>query len=308
MKTKNMFKSKLGVALTALLCTTLWGTAFPVIKVGYQMFNIYEGDIGSKLLFAGLRFSLAGVLVLIISLFLNKSLPKIKKPDLFPILILGVVQTTLQYVFSYIGVANTTSTKTSVLSASSAFIAVIMAPLFFKNDKINIRKIFGCVIGIGGIVLISFSGLDIGTFSLLGEGFVLISAVCATFGSFLGKAYAQNRDPVKLTGFQLFIGGIILVIVGIIMGGKLNFLNIGCYLLLIYLAIISAIAFTLWTALLKYNPASEICVYNLLIPIFGTIWSGILLGEDIINVTSLVSTLLVCSGIFIVNYTKRKSR
>lgn len=69
-------------AALAIFCTLLWGTAFPFIKVGYAQFGIEGNDIGSKLLFAGARFTLAGIMVLFIFLVKNKHLPKIEKTAL----------------------------------------------------------------------------------------------------------------------------------------------------------------------------------------------------------------------------------
>lgn len=79
---------KAAVAL-AIFCTLLWGTAFPFIKVGYAQFGIEGNDIGSKLLFAGARFTLAGIMVLFIFLVKNKHLPKIEKNGIMPVMLLG---------------------------------------------------------------------------------------------------------------------------------------------------------------------------------------------------------------------------
>ena len=53
----KLLQNKKIAYLTAIFCTLLWGTAFPFIKVGYSAFKIEESDIGSKLIFAGMRFS-----------------------------------------------------------------------------------------------------------------------------------------------------------------------------------------------------------------------------------------------------------
>lgn len=50
----------------AMICCLLWGSAFPCIKIGYKMFHIASADASSQLLFAGCRFFLAGVLVLLL--------------------------------------------------------------------------------------------------------------------------------------------------------------------------------------------------------------------------------------------------
>lgn len=298
MKAKAILTSKWGVPLCALLCTALWGTAFPVIKLSYKLFHLSAEDTGAKLLFAGERFALAFLFALI----MNKKPPKMKKRDALPIVFLGLVQTTLQYVFSYVGVANTTGTKTSVLTACSAFIAVLAAPLVFRTDRLTALKVSGCVLGIAGIIIINFDGLTFNRFTFFGEGFVLLSAFCSAGGSFISKKAMVGRNAMQVTAYQLMIGGAVLVFAGGAVGGRLYYSSAAQWGLLIYLSVVSAAAFTLWTALLKYNPVSKICIYNLLIPVFGIIWSGILLGEHIFNVNNMISAVLVCLGIWMVNF------
>ena len=106
---------------------------------------------------------------------------------------------------------------------------------------------------------------------------------------------------MTVSAYHLLIGGGGLIFVGFLFGGSLEFRGGINYILLIYLGVVSAISFTVWTALLKYNPPSGILIFNLLIPIFGTIWSGILLGEEILNVYNVVSVVLITLGIVFVN-------
>ena len=49
------------VMLLALVCAMLWGSAFPCIKIGYGLFRVASGDAAGQILFAGIRFTLAGI-------------------------------------------------------------------------------------------------------------------------------------------------------------------------------------------------------------------------------------------------------
>lgn len=60
------------VWLGALICCALWGSAFPCIKIGYQMFEIDAADTAAQILFAGYRFTLAGILTVLIGSVLNR--------------------------------------------------------------------------------------------------------------------------------------------------------------------------------------------------------------------------------------------
>lgn len=292
----------------ALICTLLWGTAFPVIKLSYNHLGVVSGDVGSQVLFAGERFFLAGVMVFIFCLIFKRNGLKISGKALLPVLSLGLVQTAMQYFCSYIGVANTTGTKTSVITACNAFFAVLLAPLFFKNEKLGGTKLLGCAVGLAGVIIININGIADGGISFIGEGMVLLSALCSGAGSFLSKTSAKRSDPVAVTAYQLLFGGALLILSGILMGGNVLYVDLSGVLLLIYLAFVSAFAFALWTALLGFHSVGRICIFNLLIPIFGTLWSGILLGEQIFKWENLVSLILVSIGIFLVNYSREGKR
>lgn len=286
----------------AVLCTLLWGTAFPAIKKGYELFGIEGGDIPSKFLFAGARFFIAGIVVLLIGLFTEKDKKALlpKKNDIPPILLLGFFQTFCQYLLLYIGISCITGTKSALLTSVSAFGSVILSAVFLKNDRLGARKIIGCIIGTAGIVAMNF-GSELGGFTLIGDGLVILSNLSGAAGNVVSKRISGGRSPALLAGWQLITGGAGLCILGAVLGGRLDLSSAAATAVLLYLALMAGIAFMLWTMLLKYNPVSRVAVFNLLIPVFGTMWSGIFLGENILTLSNAVSLLLVCSGIFIVN-------
>lgn len=299
---KKFFSNKYICVLTAVLCTLLWGTAYPLIKLAYADMNIVA--VSDKLLFAGLRFLLAGVMVFVVCFFMRKNVFDIEKSRAPKILLYSLLLTVFHYTFNYIGVGNASATKTSVLSACSAFFGVLLAPIFFKDEKLTFNKILGCVIGAVGIIIVNLSFFS-GTFTFLGEGFVLIATLCSATGSLYGKKVSKGKI-FEVTAWQLFVGGIILCVVSLLFGANIAFSTSGV-LELLFLAFVSAASFSLWTALLVYNDSGKIMIYNLLIPVFGTMWSYIILGEqDIFSPLYVVSLMLVCIGIVLVNISKKK--
>ena len=180
---KKIFTNKIVVALVAMLCCALWGSAFPVIKIGYKFFNISGVDTASQILFAGVRFLIAGFLTILLgSIFADKFIVIKKKENFKKIGILAIFQTILQYVFFYVGLAHTTGTKSSVLDSTSVFFAVLISCLIFKMEKLSVNKIIGCIIGFAGVVLINITpGVSLGSFKFNGEGFIIISALSYAF-------------------------------------------------------------------------------------------------------------------------------
>lgn len=294
------------VGLLAVISTALWGSAYPCVKSGYEIFRIADGDIGSKILFAGYRFFLAGVMTFIFVWILKKKFPVPGRKMVPGILGLGVVQTTIQYIFFYIGVANTTGVKGSIISASNSFFTILLAHFLMKSEKLNIQKCVGCLLGFGGVMLTNFSlsGWD-ASFSFQGEGFLLISALAYSVASLWSKRLAQNEDPILITALQLLFGGALLMGIGIISGGKIvSGLSATGIILLLYMAFISSAAFSIWTILLKYNPVGKVAIYGFMIPVFGVFLSAVFLQENAFTLRNLGALILVSAGIIAVNRRK----
>lgn len=310
---KEIFTNKLFVAAIAVLCTLLWGTAFPAIKIGYRLFRIESSDIPAQLIFAGLRFAIAGIIVLAagcISGAKNGKMPVLRKKDILPVSILSLFQTYGQYLLLYIGIVRVSGTGSSLYTSAATFTSVLLSAAVFKSDRLTLKKIFGCVVGLAGIAAM-IAGQPAGGITLLGDGLVILSNISGGVGNVISKKVNPGRTPAQVSGWQLFLGGTALTLTGFCMGGRLDFSDYQCVLILLYLGAMAGTAFLLWTMLLFHNPVSKVVVYNLLIPVFGTMWSGIFLGENILTIQNFISLFLVCCGIFLVNsgkLTKRKKK
>lgn len=305
MKEKWMQKTVV-VWLGALLCCALWGSAFPCIKLGYRYFQIASDDTASQILFAGCRFALAGVLAIAIGSVLGKRLLLPRKSAWGKIAMLSLFQTIIQYVFFYVGLANTTGVKASIIEGVNVFIAILVASLLFHQEKLTARKLLGCAVGFAGVVLVNVtgSGLDM-SFRFTGEGFIFLSTIAYAFSSVFLKRYSKEEDPVMLSGWQFVFGGLILAVCGLLAGGRLTAVTGAGVAMLFYLAVVSAAAYSLWGILLKYNPVSRVTVFGFMNPVFGVLLSALLLQEtESLGVMSVAALILVCVGIYLVNFGK----
>lgn len=302
MEKKNRMQSTFVVWLGALICCALWGSAFPCIKIGYQMFEIPQDAVATQILFAGLRFTLAGILVILIGSVLAGNLLKINRQNAPKILKLSLLQTVLQYLFFYIGLANTTGVKASIIEGVNVFIAIFVASLIFRQEKLTMGKLAGSLIGFAGVVLVNLNGngLDM-SFHLNGEGFIFLSTVAYAFSSVYLKRYSKTENPVLLSGWQFVAGGLVMIVMGLLMGGKITTVTAAGIAMLFYLACISAVAYSLWGILLKYNPVSRVAVFGFMNPVFGVILSAFLLGEreQASGIKSIIALILVSIGIYI---------
>ena len=303
---KPIFQKNIVVIFTAVLCCLLWGSAFPSIKLGYQLFEIPSNSTASQILFAGTRFTLAGILVIIAGSLLQKRVLKPSKEAIPKVFKLCLLQTVTQYVFFYIGLANTTGVKGSIVNAVNVFFSILVSCCLFRIEKLNRQKIIGCIIGFAGVVVVNLGGTFDMKFNFLGDGFLMISAFAYALSTAVIKIYGKDEDPVMLSGYQFFAGGLLMVLAGLCAGGNIPTVTVSGISLLLYLAFVSAGAYTVWGILLKYNPVSKVAVFGFCTPIFGVILSALILKEGAsFDLKNLLALLLVCVGIIIVNYKKK---
>ena len=204
---KDTYTDPKMVLLLAAITTLLWGSAFPCIKIGYVLFEIEDNDVCSKMLFAGYRFAIGGILVLGFAFLINRKMLIPQKTEWKGILLLGLVQTTLQYAFFYIGIAYTSGVKSSILYSANTFIAVILAH-FYQKERLDIKKGLSCLSGFAGVVIINLNCDKIGSgFSMRGDGMVLLAAASLGVGALISKRTVQNGNVILVTGYQLLIGG-----------------------------------------------------------------------------------------------------
>lgn len=311
---KSIWTKTFFIILIATLCCALWGSAFPCIKIGYKLFDIPSDSSATQILFAGIRFAFAGVMVIVAGSFINRKF-------LFPssiksfvnCLILSSLQTIGQYVFFYIGMAHTTGSNAAVVEATNTFFTILWACIIFKTEKISIWKIIGCFVGFAGVCLIELHGTDLSNFkfNFFGDGFILISCLLASFVPSLLKLFSKTETPFVLSGYQFLFGGIIMAVFAFVLGGRLSMPEAPgkSFVLLTYLSFISACAYTLWSLLLKVNKVSRVAIFGFINPVFGFVLSALLLGEtsSAFSLTGIASLILVCAGIILVYLKEEKA-
>lgn len=297
---ENIFTNPVLVPLLAIFCCILWGSAFPAIKVGYAWFHI-EGD-GSQILFAGYRFFMAGVFTFLVGCLLEKRILTVKLNSVPAICVQGILQTAFQYVFFYIGLANTTAAKGSIINAINGFVSIVAAHFMLRDEKMTWKKGVGCLLGMLGVVVVNLQSGSLGDgFKMTGDGFVLLASISYGISSVTLKMISGKESPMAITAYQLLFGSTLLIILGKALGGSISGFDMRSTALFLYLALLSTVTFSIWTVLLKYNPVGKVAVYGFTIPIFGVILSGLILGEEVLTVKNILALLLVSIGIFIVN-------
>ena len=290
--------------IAAVGCNVLFGSAFPMIKIGYKAFGIGQ-DAFTQIFFAGIRFFLAGIMVFVFAAIKNKRIPAVKGNNIPNVLLLAGIYTFLQYALFYIGLSNTSGASGSIVNSSSAFIAVIFAHFVYKDDRINARKLMGTLIGFLGVLFATLANNTLGSFSFFGEGLIILAATCFVVGSSVNRRAMKLNDCFTVTAYNQLLGSVLLITVGAIgMNGTLK-VTLGGMVVLLYLSFVSAAGFLIWSYLVSKYPLGKISVYNFVIPVSGSIFSSLMLGENIMRWQYLLALVLVCFGIITVTYNRR---
>lgn len=297
---KNIFQRPLWVALFALTAATAWGWAYPLIKLGFEEFAIEPSMTAEKMLFAGVRFTLAGMLVLGIARGAKINFALKSRDGYWYMLLFALMNTTLHYAFFYIGLSHSGGARAAILNSLGVFLLVILACLFFKSDKLTGRKIIGCIVGFAGILILNVGGGDSGKFTLQGDGMIVLNAVCAAVAGLMTRGLGKRVDVFVGTGYSLAIGGILLIIPALFMGAGIPQITAWGVVILLLLVGISTLGFMLYNKLLTCNPVGKVAIYNSLIPIVGAITSSLCLDEPFYW-KYIIAAMLATAGIYIIN-------
>ena len=300
----SIFQRPVWVVIFALTAAIAWGWAYPLIKLGFDEFGITTEMTGSKMLFAGIRFAISGFIILTIARSANRQFA-VKAPiNWLYILIFALMNTTLHYACFYIGLSHSEGARAAILNSLGVFLLVLLACMFFKTDRLTTRKILGCAIGFAGILALNIGGADSGNFTLLGDGMIILNALCSAVAGLMTRGLSRRVDVFVGTGYSLAIGGVLLVIPGIAMGGTLPHITFVGIAILAGLICISTLGFALYNKLLSCNPVGKVAIFNSLIPVVGAITSCLCLHEPFYW-KYIIAATLATAGIYIINKGKR---
>lgn len=297
---RSLFQKPFWVAVFAFTAAVVWGWAYPLIKLGFDELGITPDLTGSKLLFAGIRFSISGFIVLALARLTHRRFSLRRTSDWWFVLLFSLLNTTLHYFCFYIGLSHAPGARSAILNSLSVFSVVPLACIFFQSDRLTAKKVVGCVLGFAGILALNLGNADSGSFTFIGDGMIILNALCGASATLLTRGLGKRLDVFVGTGYSLAIGGLLLVAIGLLQGGIIpnpTWLG-GLYLLL--LIGISTIGFSLYNKLLTCNPVGKVTIYNSLIPVVGAVTSCLCLSEPFYWKYVLAGGL-AAAGIYIIN-------
>lgn len=299
-KNTSIFQRPFWVVAFALTAAIAWGWAYPLIKLGFAEFGITQVMTGSKMLFAGVRFILAGLIVLAIAAATRRRFEVAGTGGWLYVLLFALLNTGLHYYFFYVGLSYSDGARAAILNSLGTFLLVLLACMFFKSDKLTSSKIIGCALGFAGIMALNIGGGAGGGFTFMGDGMIILNTFCAALAGLMTRGLGKRVDVFVGTGYSLALGGVMLVVPGLLMGGTLPNINAVGVVILMLLVCISALGFTLYNKLLTCNPVGKVAIFNSLIPVVGAVTSCMCLGEPFYW-KYVAAAALATAGIYIIN-------
>ena len=286
----------------ALFTMLLWGSLFPMVKLGFSAYGVEStADI---LLFAGVRFVICGGVICIFSAIKDKQSYRPAKHSIFPILLSGLFAIILHYGFTYLGLELTDSSKTALIKQIGALFYVCFSFLFIKEDKPTAKKVVAAVVGFLGIIALNISSEGF-SFSL-GDVLILCASFCTVFSNVISKKVFEKVASITATGISQLFGGVVLLVVGLCMGGSLNFGLDTSLWIMAYICVASIVSYCIWFGIVKNGELSKLFIIKFAEPVFACLFGALILGENIWKIQYLIAFLLISGGILLSN-TKQKA-
>lgn len=292
-------KTNLKIIGLSLIVMALWGSLFPMIKIGYSAFNINSSSIPDILMFAGARFIVCGFVVLLLGLSKRKKIGLPDKKSIGKILLVGLFAMVLHYSCTYIGLSTTDGSKTALIKQLGSLLYVCFSFLFIKSEKFSSLKIVGAILGFLGIVAINLNSTGL-TFSV-GDVLIIGASVCTVVSGILSKNVLTNNSPFWVTGISQFAGGLVLAMIALALGVNSLSLNLKSLLVFVYICFASTVGYLLWNYVLSIATLSKMFIIKFSEPLFACIFSAFLLGEEIFKIQYLLAFLLISIGIIMGN-------
>ncbi len=291
-----------GTIFLAIVACLLWSSAFAAIKIGLQY--------TPPLQFAGLRFMLAGLLILPFCgdlwLYLKNVIDHRKT-----VVLVSFFQTTLLYFLFYPGLNMLPAAIAAIITGSQPLIIAVIAHFVARSERMTIRRMLSIFLGLAGVVVISLNRGEVtlsGGSQFLGLLLLLISNVSAGVGDIIVSRHRAPIPPLTLTSSQLFLGGLVLFLVSIpIEGAPGGSYPAAYYGSLAWLTILSAAAFSIWFKLLKREGTlvADLNIWKFLIPVSGACLSWMLIPGESPEFSSVIGMLCIACALMILNVGKK---
>ncbi len=272
-----------------------WGTTYLAIRVGLETLP--------PLLFAGMRFMAAGLLLFVFVFFVQRArLPKGKEwlhQMLIGLMLLGIGNGMVVIAEQWVP-----SGPAALLVATSPFWVVGLERLLKNGERSTKRTLIGLLLGFLGLIVLmapNLTGLNVNTLYLVGA--VAIQLACASWaaGSVFSKHHQTNLSPFMAAAVQMLIAGVAMTLVGTTIGEwhSLHFSTRSFYALIYLIVFGSIVAFGSYTYAIQKLPLSIVSTYSYINPVIAVLLGWLILSETL-SVRVIVAMAIILGSVALV--------
>lgn len=297
-------EKKHGIFMAIIACF-LWSTAFAGVKIGYR-------HMPAPFTFAGLRFTLAGLLL--IPFAWKRDVFEKIKTHIEVIAYVVILNTAIGYAIYYTALKYVAGATASIVVGTGPLITAIMTHYLMEDEKLTRKTFLSIMIGISGILVIVLNSKPVtavGKGEILGIFLMLCNSTMTSYANIKVAKIKGGIDGKFLTSNQLFWGGLILLGMGRIFEGPQNLmLPLEFYLALLWLAFVSAVAFSLWFIAIQIEgmKVSELNMWKFLIPVLGAVITWVILPEESPTKIILIGMALVMTSLIMYTINNKKEK
>lgn len=302
-KSSNSFtillqKNKVVMWLLILTITLLWGYAWVLMKEVLA----YMGPFT----FSSFRFA-TGSIVLLLIVWLSKKQFPIKR-YWKSLLVQGILQTSIVFLLVMYGLRFVDAGKSSVLLYSMPMWSSLLAGKFL-GEKLTSAKWIGLLIGMVGLLTILGWDVWIGQSMkvLFGELLIIIAAISWGVSNVYFRMKLQHLPKLETNAYQMLFGTFVMIIVTCFMEwGEPIDLNVHSIYYILFTGILaSALCFTVWFLILSLIDMVTATISTLLVPIFGLLFSSLIIDEKL-TVGVLTGSGLIIFGVIVAQVTRKE--
>lgn len=285
-----MNRNRLKIILGVIALSVIWGSTWLAIKIGLQDLPPFRS--------AALRFIIAAAALYIWMRGKKITFPRSRK-FLLQTAFLGLLMFFIPYALVYWAEQTIDSGMAAVMFSTMTFFVLFFAHFLLPDEKITLAKLFGIIVGFGGIVLAFWGSVDIsGLRQIPGLAAVILSAVSGGFAQVWLKRTEPQMEPVHLVTAQIMFTAFLFLIIGGVgeQGASLSWTPTAVASF-IYLALIgTALAFVIYYWLLA-NAQAITASYGIFAAPVVALFLGWLILDEVITIRVIFGTILLLGGI-----------
>ena len=260
--------------------------------------------------FAGIRFVLASLILMLMVLARRAAWPRTRR-EWTLIAAVGTLQFSLNYGLVFWGEQYISSGLAAVLQSTFPAFGLVIAHFYLPQERLTPPRVMGVVLGVCGVAVIFSDQLSIaGSMALLGSIALVLSAIFGSYSNVLVKAYGGKIDPQVFAACQMIFGFVPLLAIGIFAeGNPLHFhWTTMAVVSLLYLTVVgSVVAFALYYWLVRTMDVTNTMLIALVTPVVAVILGMIVLRERF-NWRLLAGGACIISGLALIVFRKRRQR